>query len=400
MSRRGFLFLLCLFLPVLFFVPLSRARGVLTVNEPATRLSFRNDNPQLLLAVENNVGKPLDAKVRVELLDPNGSIKASGAPPVTITTGSQKVPINLPLSISTMKWGERSRLLWYRIRYLIEPDPASGVAAVGGILSLSQITPEVFELRISGSQYARPGMRYRATVRAQHPLTNRPAPGVRLNGTIEIEDDQTDAKTTVKAKGISNNEGFAYLDFDLPEKIDTDEVDLAIKGVRGSIVADAERSIDLPERPYIFVSSDKALYQPGQVLHARVLMFGPGKRALPNAAVKMVVLDPEDEVQFSADLTTSRFGVASADWTIPSNCKLGQYQVQFSPADDDEHNGSVKVKISRYELPNFAVGLKSDRSYYLPNQNAAVEVSAAYLFGQPVKHGKVRLVRETERTWN
>src|SRR5262249_54477136 len=32
--------------------------------------------------------------------------------------------------------------------------------------------------------------------------------------------------------------------------------------------------------------------------------------------------------------------------------------------------------------------------------NAEVEVRADYLFGEPVKHGRVRVVRETERRWN
>src|SRR6185369_8365223 len=43
---------------------------------------------------------------------------------------------------------------------------------------------------------------------------------------------------------------------------------------------------------------------------------------------------------------------------------------------------------------------QSDRDYYLPGQNAEVRVRADYLFGQPVKRGQVRVVRETEREWN
>ena len=58
------------------------------------------------------------------------------------------------------------------------------------------------------------------------------------------------------------------------------------------------------------------------------------------------------------------------------------------------------VRISRYDLPNFSVTAQSDREYYLPGQNAEVRVHADYLFGQPVKRGHVRVVRETEREWN
>lgn len=56
--------------------------------------------------------------------------------------------------------------------------------------------------------------------------------------------------------------------------------------------------------------------------------------------------------------------------------------------------------MSRYDLPNFVVNTKSDRPFYLPGQNAEVVVGGDYLFGQPVKRGRVRVVREEERTWN
>ncbi|HYE75105.1 MAG TPA: hypothetical protein VEF04_17320, partial [Blastocatellia bacterium] len=55
---------------------------------------------------------------------------------------------------------------------------------------------------------------------------------------------------------------------------------------------------------------------------------------------------------------------------------------------------------SRYDLPTFVVNVKPDKGYYLPGQNAEVEVRADYLFGQPVKKGKVKVVREEERRWN
>src|SRR5207253_876197 len=132
------------------------------------------------------------------------------------------------------------------------------------------------ELRVAGSRWVREGTRYRATVRAQHPLTNRAARGVQIEGSIEFDND-TDEATRIKARGLSNSDGFAILDFDLPRKINSAEMELAIKGVRGPLAAEESRSIDLPQKPFIFVSSDKPIYQPGQVLHARVLMFGPAK---------------------------------------------------------------------------------------------------------------------------
>jgi hypothetical protein len=52
-------------------------------------------------------------------------------------------------------------------------------------------------------------------------------------------------------------------------------------------------------------------------------------------------------------------------------------------------------------LPNFTVGVKPDRNFYLPSDIFAnVEVRADYLFGKPVRGGKVKVVEETRREWN
>jgi hypothetical protein len=398
MSRRWLLSLLCLSVPLLLSVQLSRAGGMLKVNETATRFSLREDNPRVSLAVVNGFDKPFQAEVQLELLDPAGVVKAAAMPSVKITGGNQKLVIDLPGQIHKLKW-QKDDLLWYRLRYRIAPEAASGVNPVYGVISLSEITPELFEIHVASSNLVREGMRYRVTARAQHPLTNRPARGVRLEGTVEFQDDDTSEKTSLKAAAVSDSEGFAVLDFDLPRTINSDDIDLTIKATRGLLTMEERQDVNLWQKPYILVSSDKPIYQPGQTMHARVLIFGPAKRALKNAPVKLKITDPDQQVLFQSELTTSRFGIASADWSIPANVRLGSYRIEFG-TDDEDNNASVQVKISRYDLPNFTVNVKPDRSYYLSNENAEVEVSATYLFGQPVKRGQVRVVRETERSWN
>ena len=105
---------------------------------------------------------------------------------------------------------------------------------------------------------------------------------------------------------------------------------------------------------------------------------------------------------FQTSAETSRFGVASADWAVPDNSRLGLYEIRVESqgAGTEGRNYQTTVKISRYDLPSFSVRVKPDRAYYLPGQDAAVEVAADYLFGEPVGRGHVRVVREAEREWN
>ncbi len=132
-------------------------------------------------------------------------------------------------------------------------------------------------------------------------------------------------------------------------------------------------------------------------------MLDPSKRAVADAELTLKILDPDDTVVHRASLKTSRFGVASDDWAIAANTRLGDYRIKIDRDEDDEEDVNTpwyKVRISRYELPNFSVSVKPDRSFYLPGQSAEVEVRGDYLFGQPVTSARVRVVRETEREWN
>ncbi|HKQ99394.1 MAG TPA: MG2 domain-containing protein [Pyrinomonadaceae bacterium] len=253
---------------------------------------------------------------------------------------------------------------------------------------------------MASPERARAGTRYRAQVRTVHPVTSRPVKGVSVEAKFEFDSD--DNLPDMKVTGVTDENGYAALDFDLPLKIEGDsDLDLEVVARRGGFTQEADDEIEIDRLAQMYITTDKPIYQPGQVLHARALVFDSQKRALADTDAKLEIVDPEDQTVFSADLKTSRFGIASADWAIPDQIRLGDYSITIDiDGDDDGARGYARVKVSRYDLPNFTVNVKPDLPYYLPGQDASVEVRADYLFGKPVKRGHVRLVREEERRWN
>ncbi|MBV9211888.1 MAG: hypothetical protein JOZ52_14700, partial [Acidobacteria bacterium] len=127
-----------------------------------------------------------------------------------------------------------------------------------------------------------------------------------------------------------------------------------------------------------------------------------GMRAAANQPLSLIIYDPQDAVVFRSPLVTTRFGVASQDWQIPDNLRLGEYRISINTEDEryDYSMSNQWVSISRYDLPNFVVNIKPDKPYYLPGQDAEISVSATYLFGKPVARGHVRVVREASRYWD
>jgi hypothetical protein len=372
----------------------------LRVNEAATKFLFDDGKTGASLVVENPAGRSVAANVRVELIDPQGVVRSSAERGELIREGTTTLFIRLPFQPAKLKDEERNQLLWYRLRYHIEPKDASSAAEkpVEGIISLSEITPDMFEVHVVGSAYAREGALYRARVRTAHPLDGHGIEGVRVEAQVKIEDEDKKLPTILSATGVTGAEGYATLNFNLPVGIKTDRADIKVIARRGLQVQEADDSIQFNQLSRIFISTDKPLYQPGQTLHARALIFSPLMQAIANEVMPFKIEDPEGTIVFRAELKTSRFGTASIDWPVPENTRLGLYTIAFGR--EDESYAFYRIRISRYDLPNFTTSIKLDHSFYLPGQNAEVEVRADYLFGQPVKRGRVRVVRETEREWN
>jgi hypothetical protein len=393
--------LLCLFAVSLLFFQLSSASADLHVNEAATKFLLDDGKTGASLVLENPLGRNVAATVRVELINPQGVVRSSAAQEEIIKEGTAALFISLPFQPSKLKDEERNQLLWYRLRYHIKPKDSSSVTEkpLEGVISLSAITPDLFEVHVVSAPYTREGALYRARVRAIHPLDGHPIEGVRVEAQIRIEeDDDKKLPIILSAKGITSAEGYAALDFNLPRGIRKDSADIKVTARRGLLVQEADDTIQLDQLSRIFISTDKPLYQPGQTLHARALIFSPLMQAIANEEMPFKIEDPEGTIVFRAQLKTSRFGTASIDWPVPENTRLGQYTIAFGRT--DESYASYRIRISRYDLPNFTTSVKPDHSFYLPGQNAEVEVRADYLFGQRVRRGRVRVVRETEHEWN
>jgi hypothetical protein len=388
---------------LLFAIQFATATPTLHVNESKIRLLLDGKRTRVSFELDNATGRSFDAAFLVELLDPKDGVRASAAFRGLVRRGRSTVVVPAPFPYSEMRPDERRAFPLYRLRYRVTPDASAAGAASSaeGVVSVSEVTPDLFELRVVSSKQARPGGLYRARVRAANPSTQRGVRDVAVEG--EMKFDNGSKPVVLKARAVTDDDGYARLEFNLPRKTEDDgDAELNVTARRGGIEQVASEEVGSDLKPRVLLTTDKSLYQPGQTLHARALVFDGAERAMPDAEVTLLVEDEDDTDVFRASVKTSRFGVASADWQIPASTRLGSYTVKVETEDEDYPAGqpAQTVKVSRYDLPNFAVSTKNDRPYYLSGQNAEVEVRADYLFGQPVKRGHVRVVRQTERVWN
>ena len=398
MSRKWLLSLLCLSAAITF-AQLSTATSVLSVNESATRFLVE-DQVAVAIEVVNPTKQRADARLKLDLLDTSDVVRGIANRVESLKPGLNSFRVPLTLTADKLNSDNDKSLPWYRLRYQIEPLPhtKNSLDGTSGLISLSEIeTPNLFALEVTAPRRTSRGMRYFAHVRAYHPVTNKPVKGVAINARLEFDEPQNKPQTS-----LTDLDGNAVVDLKTPLQISDSDGEIIVVAQFGGFVQEISKNVDVSDNARIMITTDKTIYQPGQPLHVRALIFAAANRAAADAEATLTIEAPDGTNVFKADLRTSRFGVANADWTLPDNTRLGNYLLKVE-MDDDNLGGAFAgqtIKVSRYDLPNFAVNVKTDRTYYLPGQHASVEVNADYLFGQPVKRGHVKIVREAERSWN
>src|SRR4029078_1972663 len=104
---------------------------------------------------------------------------------------------------------EDRSFLWLRLHYRIsKEDQYDSISQ--GIISLSEITPDLFELRVANPEMAREGSLYRARVFASHPVTHKAAANVVLDGELTLEESE-DKNLKLHISKTTDKYGFAMI---------------------------------------------------------------------------------------------------------------------------------------------------------------------------------------------
>lgn len=309
----------------------------------------------------------------------------------------------------TLAWPKASPELgiadigWYRIGYRVE---IGGVESSHGILSVGAITANLIALRLAYPARIAQGQGVSARVMAMNPVTGKPLAGVQLKATL-LDDDKDPKKVKREThEAMTAHNGEALLSF-APIGEPGDDLDLTVTGTlsgsTGALAHDeVTAEIEVLDRTNVHVEMDKPLHKPGEMVHMRALAFWDSGRAAAGEPVTMTINDPDNKKLVEAKLKTNRFGIVQYDWKTSEQAAVGDYEVSFD-LDNSTGNSSTgiqRVRIQRYDLPEFSVAATPDRAFYLDGQTPQVKIHAGYLFGKPVATGSVRVVRAESAVWN
>lgn len=150
-----------------------------------------------------------------------------------------------------------------------------------------------------------------------------------------------------------------------------------------------ERAITVARSYKVLVTTDKPIYQPGQLIHVRALALGASDRVpAKGQAIEFLIEDPKGNKIYRKTFQASEYGIVSADFQLAETLHAGNYKITASLGDTKSEK---TVNVKPYVLPKFKVAAETERSYYLPGERVSGKIRADYFFGKPVAKSDVTI---------
>ena len=93
--------------------------------------------------------------------------------------------------------------------------------------------------------------------------------------------------------------------------------------------------------------------------------------------------DPQGNEIFNKQFTADEYGGMDGTWEIPSDAKLGQYNLYTS-------HGNIQFRIEEYKKPEFEVTIDAPEKPVELGEKITAKINAKYYFGSPVTNATVK----------
>ena len=148
------------------------------------------------------------------------------------------------------------------------------------------------------------------------------------------------------------------------------------------------------------VYTDRAIYRPGQKVHATAISYTVKKgldASVPGKSMelKFVLSDANWKQVAEQKVTTDEYGTASVDFELPKEGKTGQYSISVNGT------ASEYFRVEEYKRPTFEITFPKVNEKYNWGDTVVVKASAKTYAGVPVQGAKVeyQVTRRNQLWW-
>ncbi|MDC0671410.1 alpha-2-macroglobulin family protein [Nannocystis radixulma] len=136
------------------------------------------------------------------------------------------------------------------------------------------------------------------------------------------------------------------------------------------------------------VITDRGIYRPGAVVHVKASVrqrLGDDITPLAGKPVVVKVIGPTEEELASFPLITDDMGSVAADYTVPTEARLGRHLIVVSEANSDTRLDEAVVQVAEFEPPRFTVDVDAREAKGV----LSATVVGKYLFGAAMDKAQV-----------
>jgi uncharacterized protein YfaS (alpha-2-macroglobulin family) len=314
-----------------------------------------------------------------------------------------KIEKSLEVMEGSSAWKEQVRLdkllpldelVWNRVRYRFQYQDTR-FADLQGTESISQLL-RMPVLHILAQQSYLEGSR--AAVRVV--VTDSRNEAIPGRSSLRIDLQAPGQKRLTLFTGQLNRRNTAAAQFQFPAGLTGNcELHYIVDTSLGS--TEYAQTIRLQDKVGILLTTEKPIYQPGQMIHARALALDRADHeAVANRTLVFEVEDSRGNKVFKKATRTDEFGIASAEFELASEVNLGTYHLRAllgEVGSDSANSAEIALNVEKYVLPKFKVDLDfistndKKKHGYRPGDHVRGTVQGNYFFGKPLDTAEVSI---------
>jgi A-macroglobulin TED domain/Alpha-2-macroglobulin family/A-macroglobulin receptor binding domain/MG2 domain/Alpha-2-macroglobulin bait region domain/Carboxypeptidase regulatory-like domain/Macroglobulin domain MG3 len=322
-------------------------------------------------------------RLQIEVLNPEDGVVGRVEHPASVANGQGRwqadIKLGKPLALDD--------LVWHRVRYSFTYDDG-GEAGPEGIESVSQIirTPVV---HILGQQSYLAG----GTAAVRVIVTDSKNETISGLGTVRIQLLEEKQEPLLLFSGRLNRRGTTEAQFQFPAAlVGNYQLRYLVDTAIGS--TEFTQPVKLEDKVSVLLTTEKPIYQPGQVIHVRALALDRSNHeAAADRRLTFEIEDSRGNKVFKKITRTDKFGIASTEFGLADEVNLGTYHLRslIGDADAPANTSEIALNVERYVLPKFKVAVElagkntKARRGYRPGDHVTGTVRANYFFGKPVE---------------
>ena len=220
-------------------------------------------------------------------------------------------------------------------------------------------------------------------------ISNSTSHSASPNSPVKVSLGQTPERATELFSGRTDKDGFVTAKFAVPKDVSGPNQYLIITTDKLFGSGAFSRAVYLGPTSNVLISTDKPIYQPGQTLHARVLVLDSLMlKPAAGQALQLRLQNGDGIFLLNQQLTLDEWGIAHLDYELDTRALSGNYQL-IANIGPTEAQRTVEIK--PYTLPRFSVLIHPGKPYYGVDETITGTVQAHYFFGKPVAQAAVQL---------